>query len=147
MKINKFLEQFERFIIFVLLFFLGIIVLLSTYELVVILIRDIIASLQDGEPFLLLNPSDLLNVFSFVLLIIIGLELFEAVKQHLTSHVLQAEIILIVALTAIARKVIVLDYKSTEPLSLIGIASLVISLAGSYYLIKRVNKINRKFRK
>jgi len=140
MKINKLLEHFERFIIFILLFFLGIIVLLSTYELVVILIRDIIASLRGGETFLLLNSSDLLNVFSFVLLIIIGLELFEAVKQHLKSHVLQAEIILIVALTAIARKVIVLDYGKTEPLTIVGIAFLVISLATSYFLIKRVNK-------
>lgn len=140
MKINKLLGHFERFIIFILLFFLGIIVLISTYELVVILIRDIIASLKGGESFLLLNSSDLLDVFSFVLLIIIGLELFEAIKQHLKSHVLQAEIILIVALTAIARKVIVLDYSITEPLALIGIASLVVALAGSYFLIKRVNR-------
>ena len=140
MKINKLLGHFERFIIFILLFFLGIIVLLSTYELVVILIRDIIASLKGGESFLLLNSSDLLNVFSFVLLIIIGLELFEAIKQHLKSHVLQAEIILIVALTAIARKVIVLDTNVTEPLALIGIASLIVALAGSYFLIKRVNR-------
>jgi uncharacterized membrane protein (DUF373 family) len=143
MKISKLLEHFERFIIFILLFFLGIVVLISTYELVVILIRDIITSLREGESFLLLNSSDLLHVFSFVLLIIIGLELFEAVKQHLKSHVLQAEIILIVALTAIARKVIVLDYSNTEPLILIGIASLVVTLAGSYYLIRRVNKENK----
>ncbi len=143
MKIKKLLELFERIIIFILLFFLGVIVLLSTYELVVILIRDIIASLRGGESFLLLNSSDLLDVFSFVLLIIIGLELFEAIKQHLKSHMLQAEIILIVAITAIARKVIVLDYSSADPLTLIGIASIVASLAGSYFLIKRVNKENK----
>ena len=140
MKFNKLLELFERFIIFILLAILGIIVLLSTYELVVILIRDIISSLQGGEVFILLNSADLLNVFSFVLLIIIGLELFEAVKQHLKSHVLQAEIILIVALTAIARKVIILDYSTTEPIALIGIALLVVALASSYFLIKRANK-------
>ena len=140
MKFNKLLELFERFIIFILLAILGIIVLLSTYELVVILIRDIISSLQGGEAFILLNSADLLNVFSFVLLIIIGLELFEAVKQHLKSHVLQAEIILIVALTAIARKVIILDYNTTEPIALIGIALLVVALASSYFLIKRANK-------
>jgi len=140
MKFNKLLELFERFIIFILLAILGIIVLLSTYELVVILIRDIISSLQGGEVFILLNSADLLNVFSFVLLIIIGLELFEAVKQHLKSHVLQAEIILIVALTAIARKVIILDYSTTEPIALIGIALLVVALASSYFLIKRAIK-------
>jgi uncharacterized membrane protein (DUF373 family) len=140
MKINKLLAHFERFIVFILLFFLGVIVLLTTYELIVILIRDIVSSVRKGETILLLDSAELLNLFSFVLLIIIGLELFEAVKQYFNSHVLQAEIILIVALTAIARKVIVLDYSKIEPFTLIGIASLVMTLAGSYYLIKRINK-------
>lgn len=88
-----------------------------------------------------LDSNDLLHLFSFVLLIIIGLELFEAIKQYLNKHILQAEIILIVALTAIARKVIVLDYSKTEPLVIVGIALLIISLATSYFLIKRANKI------
>ena len=140
MKINKLLEYFEKIIILILLFFTGVIILLSTYELVVILIKDILYSVQQGEIFILLNSNDLLDVFSFVLLIIIGLELFETIKQYLKSHYLQAEIILIVALTAIARKVIVLKYDNTEPLTIVGIALLVISLATSYFLIKRVNK-------
>ncbi len=140
MKINKVLKKFEKFIILILLIIMGIMILLSTYELIVILVRDIIASVQQRDTFLILNPSDLLSVFSFVLLIIIGLELFEAVKQYLKSHILQAEIILIVALTAIARKVIILDYSTTEPLALIGIALLVLTLAISYFLIKKVNK-------
>lgn len=140
MKINKVLKKFEKFIILILLVTMGIMILLSTYELIVILVRDVIASVQQRDTFLILNPSDLLDVFSFVLLIIIGLELFETVKQYLKSHILQAEIILVVALTAIARKVIILNYDQTEPLTIMGIALLVISLATSYFLIKKVNK-------
>lgn len=141
MKINKVLEHFERFIIIVLLSFTGIIILLSTYELIVLLVREIILSFHIGERLMFLDSNDLLHLFSFVLLIIIGLELFEAIKQYLNKHILQAEIILIVALTAIARKVIVLDYSKTEPLVIVGIALLIISLATSYFLIKRANKI------
>ena len=87
-----------------------------------------------------LNSTDLLNVFSFVLLVIIGLELFESIKHYLSKHILQAEIILVVALTAIARKVIILDYDKQVPLVIIGIALLVVALAISYYLIKRANR-------
>ncbi len=144
MKMNKLLKNFERFILLILLIFMGFMILLSTYELIVILIRDSIASVQKRDTFLVLNPSDLLDVFSFVLLIIIGFELFETVKQYLKSHILQAEIILIVALTAITRKVIILNYDPTEPLTIVGIALLVIFLATSYFLIKRVNKQDKQ---
>ena len=140
MKLNKILEHFEKLIIMILLLITGIIILISAFELGVIIIRDIITIRQGESALMLLNSSDLLNVFSFILLVIIGLELFESIKQYLNKHILQAEIILVVALTAIARKDIVLDYDKVEPLGLIGIALLVVALALSYFLIKRANK-------
>jgi uncharacterized membrane protein (DUF373 family) len=142
MKLNKILDYFEKLIIMILLFSTGMIILISAFEVVVIIIRDIVTISQDDKFLIFLNSTDLLNVFSFVLLVIIGLELFETIKHYLSSHVLQAEIILVVALTAISRKVIILDYDKQEPITIIGIALLVVSLAISYYLIKRANREN-----
>lgn len=139
MKLNKILDYFEKIIISILLLSTGVIIAVTAFELVVILVRDIATISQDDGSLIFLNSNDLLNVFSFVLLIIIGLELFETIKHYLSSHVLQAEIILVVALTAIARKVIVLDYDKQESLTLIGIALLVFALAISYYLIRKAN--------
>ena len=140
MNLNKILEYFEKFIIMVLLFSTGAIILISSFELVVIIIRNIVSRSQSDDFLMFLNSSDLLSVFSFVLLVIIGLELFESIKHYLSSHVLQAEIILVVALTAIARKVIVLEYDKQAPMTIIGIALLTLALAVSYFLIKRANK-------
>lgn len=140
MNIPKILEAFEKIIILILLAITGIIILISSYELVVLIYHEAVSTTKGDDSRLLLNPNELLNVFSFVLLIIIGLELFEAIKQYLKKHILQAEIILIVALTAIARKVIVLDYGAYEGLTIIGIALLTLALAVSYFLIKHVNK-------
>lgn len=140
MKLHKILDIFEKIIIMILLLSTGVIIFISAFELVVIIIRDVITYSSNDAKLMFLNSADLLNVFSFVLLVIIGLELFESIKQYLNKHILQAEIILVVALTAIARKVIVLDYDKQTPLSVIGIALLVLALAVSYFLIKRVNR-------
>lgn len=139
MNVSRIVDLFEKFIILILLFITGIIILITTYELVVIMYQQVVSTAKGEDNTLILNANELLHVFSFVLLIIIGLELFEAIKQYLEKHILQAEIMLIVALTAISRKVIVLDYQNYEPLTVIGIASLALALSLSYYLIKRAN--------
>jgi uncharacterized membrane protein (DUF373 family) len=48
------------------------------------------------------------------------------------------EIVLLVAMIAVARKVILIDMKEMDPGSMFGVAALLISLAASYYLIRRV---------
>ena len=42
-----------------------------------------------------------------------------------------------IAITAIARKLIVLDLETTSDWHLIGLGVVVIALAGAYYLLKR----------
>lgn len=140
MNMHKILDVFEKIIVMVLLISTGAIILISTYELVVMIIRDVITISHDDDSLLFLNSVDLLNVFSFILLVIIGMELFETIKHYLSNHILQAEIILVVALTAISRKVIVLDYQKHEALTIIGMGILVFALAISYYLIRRANR-------
>jgi uncharacterized membrane protein (DUF373 family) len=49
-----------------------------------------------------------------------------------------SEIVLEVALIAISRKVITLDVKEYEPLTLLGIAALIVTIAIAYYFIKKV---------
>jgi uncharacterized membrane protein (DUF373 family) len=46
-------------------------------------------------------------------------------------------VVLSVAIIAIARKVIILDVKEVESLSLFGIAAIVIALTAGYFLMKR----------
>ena len=48
------------------------------------------------------------------------------------------EVVLIVAIIALARKVIILELKEPSPLTLVGLAALVVSLAFSYRLIMQV---------
>jgi uncharacterized membrane protein (DUF373 family) len=79
----------------------------------------------------------LLDIFGYFLLILIGVELLETIKAYLSEHVVHVEIVLEVALVAIARKVIILDVKELPSLTLIGIAAVIVALAAAYYLEKR----------
>lgn len=135
---DKGLKFFERIIIYALLAMMAIVILLSTIDLGRLLIIDIITS----ETYLL-SVTQLLEIFGFILLIIIGVELFETIKAYLVEHVVHIEIVLEVALIAIARKVIILDVKELSPGTLYGIAGVVLALSIGYYLERRARKLGK----
>jgi len=70
-------------------------------------------------------------------MLLIGVELLETIKAYLSENVVHSEIVLEVALIAISRKVITLEVKTYEPLTLIGIAALIVSIALAYLFIRK----------
>jgi uncharacterized membrane protein (DUF373 family) len=85
----------------------------------------------------LLTLNELHNIFGFFLLILIGIELMETIKVYLLDDSIRVEIVFLVAMIGIARHVIDLDYKTMEPLALIGIAAVIIALTVGYYYLKK----------
>jgi uncharacterized membrane protein (DUF373 family) len=109
-----------------------VVILLSTVQLGWILVLDIIT-----PPNYLLEIYELLDIFGFFMLILIGVELLETIRAYLDDHEVHVEIVLEVALIAVARKVVIIDVKEYSPESLMAIAAIVLSLAGAYYLQKK----------
>jgi uncharacterized membrane protein (DUF373 family) len=126
------LKTFEKIIVLSLITMMVLVIALTVIELAWIIIQDLIR-----PPILLLEINNLLDIFGFFLLILIGVELLETIKAYLSEHVVHVEIVLEVALVAIARKVIILDVKELPSLTLIGIAAVIVALAAAYYLEKR----------
>jgi len=116
----------------VLAVFMATVLVLAVAELGWIILKDIIS-----PPVLLLEIDELLDIFALFLLVMIGIELLETIKAYLADRVLHAEVIILVGIIALARKVVVLDVKSTSGLSLIGIGVIILALAGAYFLFKR----------
>lgn len=131
--IGRFLNLFERLIVGSLILMMIVVIFLSTIELGRILVVDIIT-----PPSYLLDINELLDVFGFFMLILIGVELLETIRAYLNEHEVHVEIVLEVALIAVARKVVIIDVKEYSPDTLLAIAAIVLSLAGAYYLQKRV---------
>ncbi len=126
------LKTFEKIVVLSLIAMMVLVIALAVIELAWIIIQDLIK-----PPLLLLEINDLLDIFGFFLLILIGVELLETIKAYLSEHVVHVEIVLEVALVAIARKVIILDVKELPSLTLIGIAAVIVALAAAYYVEKR----------
>ena len=111
---------------------------LSTIDLGWLIIKDIIES-----PLLLLSVDQLLEIFGLFMLVLIGVELLETImKTYTTTGQTHHEVVLSVAIIAIARKVIILDVKKIDSLSLIGIALIIIALTLGYFLMKKSQSNN-----
>ena len=128
----KFLKGFERVVIISLIVMMVLVILLATIDLAWVIIKDITT-----KPVFLLNINELLEIFGFFLLVLIGIELLETIKAYLFENVVHVEIVIEVALIAIARKVIILDVEKYSHLTLYGIAALIVAIAVAIYTVKR----------
>ena len=136
---QKLLEKFEQIIVLTLMAFMMISVLLATVEVGVILWQEMLK-----PPIMLLNVKEMMEVFGFILMVIIGLELLETIKAYLKNHEVHVEVVLLVALVAVARKVIILDYKEIEPEMMFAVAMLVISMSAGFFIVRRAMDRTRR---
>ena len=74
---------------------------------------------------------------------LLGVELLGTPIAELTAHV-HVEFLILIALTAICRKILILDPTKASALTLVGIAALVVALAGAYFLIRGRLPVNGK---
>ena len=84
--------------------------------------------------------DDLIKVLGDLLTVLIALEVLQNISSYLRRHVVQIELVLVTALTAVARKVIVLPTGAeNKPQLLVGLGIAVVSLSAAYWLVKRAN--------
>jgi uncharacterized membrane protein (DUF373 family) len=126
------IHKFEWFIVLALLLMMMLALLASTVELAIILVEQLLA-----PPWLLLNVKEMLTVFAFFLMVLIGLELVETIKMYLDENVFHVEVVILVAIIAVARKIIIIDYGAVSYEILLSIAALMIALSAGYFLLKR----------
>lgn len=84
------------------------------------------------------------NVFSTVVEIffnvLISLEILETFKDHENDVLYKAKIVLLIAITAVTRKIITLDFKHAEFMTNVGIAALILSLTLGYFFVSKIEK-------
>jgi uncharacterized membrane protein (DUF373 family) len=71
-------------------------------------------------------------LFAGVLLVVLGLELLDTLRNYFIEHRFRMEFLISVALIAVARHIIQLDYEHTSPWLVMAVALLIFSLAASY---------------
>ena len=133
------LKKYEKIMIQALMVMMAIVLGLATIDLGWLIIKDIIQ-----PPIILLSVEQLLDIFGLFMLVVIGIELLETImKTYITQDQPHYEVVLSVAIIAIARKVIILDLKEVDSLSLIGIGFIIVALTAGYFLMKRSQSQNK----
>jgi len=111
---------------------LMIVLILSTVHL-----GYLIATEMWKHPRFLIPVQGLLEVFGYFLLVLIGVELLETVKMYLKKDVFHVRVVIEVALIAMARKAITEEPHDVQPLTLFGIAALILALAVASYFQRK----------
>ncbi len=135
---NKLLKYIEHALVW------GIIIVISL--VLVLSFIDVLYEIKESvsqKPFFVVNANQLMELFSMLLIILIGLELIETIKTYLKDYCVHVEHVVLVAIIAIARKVIVWDFEKYTHNDLFGISAITIALGITYFLVRN-NKIKIK---
>jgi uncharacterized membrane protein (DUF373 family) len=92
-------------------------------------------------PFLLLDVSDIFQIFGAFMVVLIAIEIFINIRLYLGSNTLPIKLVIGTALMAIARKVIVLDLTNTQSIYVFAISAVVLSLGIAYWLVGKTSRV------
>lgn len=128
------LNQFERGIYYILIALFSIVIFFTVIELVILVIQAIVEVTSYR-----LDTHEIIDLFGFFLLILIGLELIDTIKVYMKENRIRVEAILLVTIIAISRKVILFDpfEEGIGDMPILGVAAIIIALCSGYYLIKK----------
>ncbi len=107
-----------------------LVITVSIVDLGRILLQDM---LLEPRPFL---NKTLLDLFGLFLSVLIAIELLQNITAYLKKHTVQLELVIVTSLTAVARKIILLDLDKVDGLELIGLAVAVLTLSISYWVVR-----------
>ena len=147
-KILRLNERFEYVVVVVLLLTLMIVVLLGALGLVALIVTTLIERGQtmDFSDAKFTMPL-LHDVFTGFLMILIGLELIKTIVMYLDDNLVHVDVVLSVAIIAIARHVIEMDLNAAAPLSLIGTGTVILALAVGYYYFKKAGALDAQLKR
>ena len=128
----KFIHIIENLVSKVLSIALIVVIIISVIDLIIVLSKEIFTQ----EPIGFFEKT-LIEIFGLFLNILIALELLENITAYLRKHIVQVELVVVTALIAVARKIIIFDPKEYQKTDLIALAFASLALSASYWLIRR----------
>ena len=130
---DEYLTKFQKILVAFLAWIMALVVLLATVDLIYVLAMDLIS-----PPIGRLDISELMSIFADILLVLMGVELLETFKAYQLHNTINVQMVLLVALTAMSRKIIILELnENSNDTNLLGIAAIVIAFSAGYYLVRK----------
>ena len=127
----------KRIIAGILMALMFVLVGIVTIEIVY---AFIVAALPGDMPAtreIVMSEAEMLATLGLFLTVLIALELIETVEVYFRKHSIHVEIVVLVAIIALARKVIILDLTKYSPMVLFALGFLIVGLGATYFLVRR----------
>jgi uncharacterized membrane protein (DUF373 family) len=130
----RYVDRSERLLAKFLGLVLVLVMLAATVELIWVVGWSLVTP---DTPWL---SSRLVKVLGDLLNLLIAVEVLQNITSYLRRHVVQVELVLVTAMTAVARKVIVLPAGAeSKPQLLLGLGVAVLALAAAYWLVRSLS--------
>ncbi len=129
---NALIDKLEFGISSVLLLLLVIVVVSASAEIGYVIVTELFR-----PPGFFLGELDLFEIFGIFLMVLIGLELISSIRIYMEDHSIHVRAMFLISLTALTRKIVVMDAGAIDPMMLFGIAALVLALSIGVYMLKR----------
>ncbi|MGD0818259.1 MAG: phosphate-starvation-inducible PsiE family protein [Methanomassiliicoccales archaeon] len=131
---QDYLGLFKKIIIYIVMAMFAIVIVAIVYTMGVL-----IWDLASDPNFIFTDKAEVLSIIGFFLLAVIALEILDILNLYTKTNVVHVEVVVLVALTSVARELIVFDYENDDGVLIAGIGVLVAALALAYYFIKKVH--------
>jgi len=136
-------QWFEKLVIAALTMLVALSVVLTLAQSGVALYKVVISDTH------LLNHDAFIKVFGTFMTVLIALEFNHTVLADITvkAPLVKVRAVILVALLALSRKVVLVDFKEVEYTSMIGLAVLIVAVAGAYYVLRKEDEVAREVEK
>jgi uncharacterized membrane protein (DUF373 family) len=140
-RVHRFIGYFEDVISVLLMLMVAVVVAVATIDMGYVLVKKMV-----GPGHLIESFAELPEIFGIFLLVLIGLELLETLKSYNGGHRVRVTMVLLAAMIALARKIIIIEPDKYSGETLLGMAALILALAVALYLWWRTEIPDEAFR-
>lgn len=137
-------QRFESVVALALTLIIALVILVALYRLTVGVVGALVVGALDP-----LEYGVFQTVFGEILTLLIALEFNHTLQYVVTRQqsIIQTKVVLLIALLALARKLIVLDLKEHDATELIGLAAITLALGITYWLLRERDDSRRHARR
>jgi uncharacterized membrane protein (DUF373 family) len=134
-------QKFEQAVILVLTGLIAIVIVFAVWNLAVKILLSVIAS---GA----FDPTDFTvfqAVFGMIFTVIIALEFKRSllIVAERRDSVVQVRTVILIALLAMVRKLMILDFAAMEPANLLSLVAAILALGGVFWVVRDQDRRQR----
>ena len=133
-------QKFEQVVVLFLTGLIALVIVFAVWNLTVKIVGSVLLSSFDPTDYSVFQA-----IFGMILTVIIALEFKKSLLlvAERRESVVQVRTVLLIALLAIVRKLLILDVRTTDALQLFALSAAILALGGVYWVVRDQDRRER----